>query len=324
MAVKSFFFDAVQSGGVYDRVYTAGDFVSYLSQLVGDGVFPNPSTQLQAVAKTGMTVTVKTGAAWIQGRKLELTADEDVTLDAAHATLNRIDRIVAYMDTTARACGVAVLKGTPASAPSAPALTRSATRYELSLATILVHAGATAITQPYITDTRPDSAVCGFVAGLIQQVDTSTLYAQYEAAYSAMADQMAAYYAGQQAAFNAWMTQLTTQLAVGAYVRRYELTATIEEGDSKTIDLTTIPGYTPATGDLVDVHVNGLLAIKGTDYTATPTEVTITAETATLPTTVTIQITRASLGVPGEGNTIAPVDIIEAALSQNTIEEVTP
>ena len=323
MAVKSYFFDAVISGGVADRVYSSSDFVGYLAQLVGDGVFPNPSTQLQVTADgSGMSVTVKAGSAWIQGRKLTLTADETLTIDAADATKNRIDRVIAYMDTTTRACGVSVLKGTAASAPSAPALTRSATRYELSLAKIYIAAASTTVKQANITDTRPDSDECGFVAGLIQQVDTSTLFAQYQAAYSAMAADMEAYYTAQQAAFNAWMSQLTAQLHVGAFVKRYEKSATIMSGGSKTVDLTDIPGYTPGTGDIVDVHINGLLGLNGTDYTANATSVTITAETGTLPTIVTIQITKAVLGIPAEGNTIAPMEINAAINNTNTIEEV--
>ena len=146
MAIKSYFFDAVISGGTPDRVYSSADFVGYLSQLVGDGVFPNPSTQLQVTADgTGMTVSVTAGSAWIQGRKLTLTSDETLTIDAAHATLNRLDRIIAYMDTSTRTCGIAALKGTPAAAPMAPALTRTATRYELSLAKIIIPAAMTTI-----------------------------------------------------------------------------------------------------------------------------------------------------------------------------------
>ena len=38
------------------------------------------------------------------------------------------------------------------------------------------------ITQAMITDFRT-SALCGYVTGLIKQVDTSTLFAQWQAAY---------------------------------------------------------------------------------------------------------------------------------------------
>ena len=56
MAIKGYFFNAVESGGTYDRVYNAEDVTSYLDLIVGSGVFPNPSTNLQVRASTGMNV----------------------------------------------------------------------------------------------------------------------------------------------------------------------------------------------------------------------------------------------------------------------------
>jgi hypothetical protein len=36
------FFDAQLVDDEYDRIYTSSDFASYLDQIVGNGIFPNP------------------------------------------------------------------------------------------------------------------------------------------------------------------------------------------------------------------------------------------------------------------------------------------
>ena len=78
-------------------------------------------------------------------------------------SLNRIDRIILRLDLTARTIAAVKLIGAAGASPSAPALTRSSTVYELSLAQVLVQAGAAAITADDITDERADDDVCGLV-----------------------------------------------------------------------------------------------------------------------------------------------------------------
>ena len=102
MAIEGMFFDAIESGGTYDREYSSGDFSRYLELIVGNGVFPNPSTQLQVRADSGLNIIVGQGQGWIDGHKLLNTADLPMTLDPADALLNRIDRVIFYCDYTAR------------------------------------------------------------------------------------------------------------------------------------------------------------------------------------------------------------------------------
>lgn len=68
-----------------------------------------------------------------------------------------------------------------------------------------MRAGAAEITQADITDTRPDETVCGFVKGVIEQISTKNLFAQY------------------QAAFDAWFKNLTTELDENALTHLYTL-----------------------------------------------------------------------------------------------------
>ena len=184
MAITGMFFDAVKTGDVYDREYSSGDFSKYLNNIVGNGVFPDPSTQLQVRAGSGMEVIVAAGEGWIDGHKIINSADMILSIDAADALLGRIDRIIFYADYTNREMGISVLKGENALTPTAPAITRDASRYEMCLAEISIAKQTTAITQAMITDTRGYSDICGWAAGIIDQVDTSTLFVQWQDAFS--------------------------------------------------------------------------------------------------------------------------------------------
>ena len=136
MAIEGYFFNAIENEGTYDRIYNAEDFTSYLNQIVGNGVFPNPSTQLQVRASSGMNVIVGAGSGWINGHKIVNTADLTLTVTASDVLLNRIDRVIFYVDMDAREMGIEVKAGTLAATPVAPALVRNNSRYEMCLAQI--------------------------------------------------------------------------------------------------------------------------------------------------------------------------------------------
>lgn len=256
MAIKGYFFNAVQdSGGNYDRVYNSEDVTSYLDKLVGNGVFPTPSTQLQVVATgTGTVLTVQSGQGWIDGHKLVNTTALSLELDASDALLNRIDRIVFYCDYDNREMGIDVVKGTPAVTAEAPALTRNASRYEMCLAEVAINAGAVQITAADVTDTRADSSICGWVAGLIQQLDTSTLFLQWQAIYSD-------YYESTKDQLDAFMETLTEELRVNTYVVEFKGTAVGTDISGTTLSIS-LNSYTFEGSDIVDIYINGLKATK--------------------------------------------------------------
>lgn len=163
-----------------DRLYTAEVFASYFASFIGNGVFPNPSSGLQVVATSGRTVNIQPGKAWINGYFLNNTANYSVELDVADGTLSRIDRIVVQWNSDSRLVGIEVLRGTPAGNPQPPNLTRNNNIFELALADVRITNGLVNITQSLITDTRPNTNLCGFVTGVVQQVDTTTLFNQYQ------------------------------------------------------------------------------------------------------------------------------------------------
>ncbi|MBY6907014.1 hypothetical protein HYH70_15630, partial [Clostridium botulinum] len=176
---KSGFFNAMKVGDTWDRVYKAENYAEYFASFIGNGVFPNPSTNLQVIGTDRMQVIVKPGKGWINGYKYENTDDLILPIDFADGVLHRIDKIVLRYDVVEREIRAKIKKGEFASEPKAPQLTRDADMYELGLADIKVNAGSISITQVDITDLRLSKEFCGIVHGTVEQVDTTTIFNQY-------------------------------------------------------------------------------------------------------------------------------------------------
>lgn len=177
MAIYSGLFNSVNG----DRKYNAWWFAKYFSTFIGNGVFPNPSTNLQVVENENMTITVKPGSGWINGYFIYSDNDHVLQHDLADGVLKRIDRIVMRLDYSSRQIEIVVKKGPFGSNPVSLELQRDADAYELALADVLINNGATQITQANITDLRLNSELCGIVHGTVDQVDTTTIFNQYHA-----------------------------------------------------------------------------------------------------------------------------------------------
>lgn len=191
MALTYGFFDAELVQGQYDRVYNAAEFAQYFSLLIKNGVFPDPSTNLQVKASSptaNMNVNIEAGYGWINGYWAKNDSPYTLTIQPAHGSLNRIDAVVLRWVSSTRSMEFDVLTGTPNASPQIPNLTRTVEIYELMLASITVANGATSIAQASITDKRPDSSVCGWVTSLIENIDTTDLFAQFEDAFETWFD----------------------------------------------------------------------------------------------------------------------------------------
>lgn len=189
MAETSGFFNASPdsaSEGAPDRVYLADDFAAYFASFIGNGVFAGKASELQVAMQDvpAMGVKVLSGTAWINGYWYKNEGNLQLTIDVADGTYARIDTVVARWMKNERSIRTFVKKGTPSSNPSAPALQRDEEIYEIQLASIYVGNGITNVQQSMITDTRPDESVCGWVSGMIDQIDTEGLFAQYNAAFN--------------------------------------------------------------------------------------------------------------------------------------------
>lgn len=164
---------------IFDRAEEASFFAKYFSQFISNGVFPNPSTNMQVLADTGMQVKVSIGTCFINGYMGWVENAETFTIEESD-TQARIDRLVARLDFDNRKIQCYVKKGTAAGNPVAPVLQRDYDMYEIGLADIRVNANAIEIKQKNITDLRLNTDLCGIVAVPLQHVDTTTLFNQYQ------------------------------------------------------------------------------------------------------------------------------------------------
>lgn len=311
MAIAYYFFDSKLTNGQQDRTYSAQDFTNYLEGIVGSGVFPIPSDCLQVYAGTGMQVIVKPGKGWIDGHKIENDADLPLTISAADVTLNRIDRVVFRLDVTNRLMQIAVKTGTPASTPTAPALTRTSTVIEYCLAEVTVNRNVTTITEAMIRDTRADSEICGWVQGLIQQVDTSTLFKQWDTAYNQQ-------YEDYMDQFDEWFTGIKETVASATLIRRYTSSYTTTQDNVSTIPIG-ISNYTNGL-DILNVYINGFKLVEDYDYTLASGGNSIVLENAVdNETKIDFEILK-SVDGSGAETVIGQVEQLQTTVSNHTAE----
>lgn len=302
MAVTYGFFNSLNS----DRLYNADQMSNYFKGLITDGVYESVDEALIVKATTGMVVSVGTGRAIIDCKWINVDAVVNMTINAAHVTLNRYTAVCVHLDIGNRLIEIITIDGTNATTPTRPVPTNTATDKYLVLAYVYVGAGATAITQSNITDTRANTNICGWVTGLIKQVDTSELFLQWQDAY-------ATYYEEMTAAFDSWLSTLTDQLNVQTYIQAYKK-RTVYDGSSNVISLD-MTGYSYSSDDIIDVYINGLYADVGIDYTldttgSTPTVTTVATASGTV---VTIKATKSRIGF----NTIGTSDGIALVTENN-------
>lgn len=284
MALTFGFFDSIN----HDREYSAGQISEYFDGLVSDGVYESVGGAMQVTAGTGMNVLVQSGRAIIDCRWIKNTADVTLPITAAHVTLNRYTAVFVRLDYSARSISIIAVDGTPAQTPTRPEPTNTDQVRDLCLAYIYVQAGATQIAQANISDQR-GTALCSWVTGLIKQVDTSTLFAQWQDAFES-------YYREMTMQFDAWLQTLTSSLNVNTYIIEFRKDTTLE-GQTTAIPMD-MTGYGYDTSDIIHVYINGLLGVPGTDYTldtsnTVPTVTHMATETGTV---VTISVLKSRIG----------------------------
>lgn len=160
MAVTFGFYNSVSG----DRTYDAIQMSSIFDGVITDGVFESVLNGLLVSDGSGMGVVVGTGRAWFDHTWTLNDSALNITLDASHPTLPRIDAIILEVDASVgvRANSIKKLTGTPASVPVEPTLTNTSEIHQYALAWIAVPAGTTEIVSGNITDLR-GSVECPFV-----------------------------------------------------------------------------------------------------------------------------------------------------------------
>lgn len=278
MAVTYGFFNSING----DRTYNADQISEYFLKLISNGVFATPATAMQVTATTGLVVKVSAGWGFINCKFVKNDSDLYLQIDEADITFDRIDRVVMKLDTSAehRNISIEVKKGTAAASPTAPELTRTDDIYELSLAQVLVSANSSVIVQADITDERANTDVCGYVTGLIDQIDTTNLFAQFTNAFETWFDDI--------------KDEVKSTTIVMQYHSRYVTTTDLES----TIPIQ-IPEYNQ-TLDIMYVYINGIKLVYNYDYIISGNN---------------IQLARALdvVGTPVEFEVLKSVDTAEAS-----------
>lgn len=162
------FFNAVNG----DRTYNADSFNEFFNGiLTNTGVYKKSGGALKVVPSTGLAVKVQTGRGRINQHWFVVGADEVVTLDPADVALGRYDAIVFRLDGDARTITLTTIKGTPAQAPTKPAIKQTENLYDICVAYVYVPSGATALNDLSISDTRDDVDLCGYVKLQIDSIN---------------------------------------------------------------------------------------------------------------------------------------------------------
>lgn len=280
--IKSGYFNAELVNDEPDRTYEANDLNNYFEGLISrNGIFLNVGTTCYVEEGTGLSVVVNPGKGIVDYHWFKVEAKTSLELEPADVILNRKDRIVVRCDYTNRKVYLAVVTGTPAQNPEIPSLTRNETIYEIALANVYVGKNQTYISKANINDERPNDSSCGWVSGLIKQVDTTTLFFQYQTAQEEFITEKTTEY-------DVWWNNMQAEVKATSLYREYvSLYKTTTENVS-TITIPTSINFKNNSLDILSVFVNGRIFAEDVDYTinSTGTSITLTKPLAILGTEI--------------------------------------
>ena len=175
------FFNSVNG----DRTYNAQQMSEIFEGLITDGVYEAVGNKLAVQANSGMTIQIATGRGWFNKRWVNNDTEYLMSLEASDVTLNRYCAVCVRVDESdsGRTATPYLKYSEFATTPVKPTMTRTETIKEYCLAYVLIRAGASEITAADIEDTRANTELCGWVTGLIKQLDATTLFEQYKAIF---------------------------------------------------------------------------------------------------------------------------------------------
>lgn len=165
-----------------DIEYDASDAETYLCTRTS-GIYSSDAHF--AISITGARqVSISPGMAWInnaefKGKSVASTGIEYIDIAVADSDLARKDLIVLRFDALANSSYFAVKSSALASNPTAPAVERTESIYELGLYVIDVPAGSTSINLTNITSVVLDEEYCGVMRDGVTHIPTAQLQAQY-------------------------------------------------------------------------------------------------------------------------------------------------
>lgn len=280
------FFDSING----DRRYNADQMSEYFKGLIGDGIYESIGDAFVVEAGSGMNVTVGSGRAVIDCKWLDNDSDASVEISVADLSHPRYTSVVLRLNYETRSMEIGTIDGTPAASPEKPERTWDDSIKELVVADVYVPAGATQVSDAYIEDTR-SLEECGWVTGLITQLDISNLYRQWVALFND-------YFEGIQEEYEAWFDMLTEDLNVSTYIRKFDKRVVLASGEDNNHIALDMANYSYSNNDVINVYINGLYGSQGIDWTLdttdTPAEI-ITTATA-VGTEVCIEVLKSKVG----------------------------
>ena len=185
MSLTSGFFDSLNG----DRKYNTLQLSSIFDGIISDGVYATYGNHFLVSPVSGMQIKVGSGRAWLDHTWTLNSTDYPLTVEDAEVVLKRIDTVIIEVDRrdSGRINRLRILKGTPASSPSAPTLTNTGTLKQYPLANILVKPNVTEITTADITN-RIGTSALPWVTGIIDHVTADELVTQWRSEFDTLLD----------------------------------------------------------------------------------------------------------------------------------------
>ena len=140
--------------------YGQEELARYFSNIYENGVNVTSSDMGMKVTRYSSTqLRVDTGFSIVNGYYLYQDTTKTIQV-TKNSNYDRIDRVVIRLDVSNMNVSIELKQGTASSKPTAPALTRTTSIYELSLAQIYVSSSSGITT---ITDERYNTSYCGAI-----------------------------------------------------------------------------------------------------------------------------------------------------------------
>lgn len=207
MSFASGFFNSVD----HDRLYDATDISRLFDGLIRDGIFASIGDCLVVKQSNQMNVTVGTGRAWFNHTWSYNDALYPVTIPPSEILMDRIDAIVLEINSieSVRANSIKLIKGTPASTPTKPALTNTKEVHQYPLAYVKVGKEVTSIRQADI-ENCVGTSVCPFVTGILEVISIEQLIPQWKDILNRFVEENTANFNtwmnGEKQNYQAWLT----------------------------------------------------------------------------------------------------------------------
>ena len=207
MSFASGFFNSVD----HDRLYDATDISRLFDGLIRDGIFASIGDCMVVKQSNQMNVTVGTGRAWFNHTWSYNDALYPVTIPPSEILMDRIDAIVLEINSveTVRANSIKLIKGTPSSTPTKPALTNTKEVHQYPLAYVTVGKEVTSIRQADI-ENCVGTSVCPFVTGILEVISIEQLIPQWKDILNRFVEENTANFNtwmnGEKQDYQAWLT----------------------------------------------------------------------------------------------------------------------